>query len=94
MALPTCLARLRQFLNCPVSSTSFPLTKALKIKGLSLIGGVVYLLAKERTGQLMSKDGQPNLGLLIREAIEEERDRWRGLMETSTYLFLFDGLMG
>jgi hypothetical protein len=93
MALPTRLIRLRQFLNRPISSASFPLTTALKIKGLSLIGGAVYLLAKERTRKFMSKDGQPNLGLMVREAIEEERDRWRGFTEASKYLFDSDAFV-
>ena len=58
----------------------------MKIKGFSLFGGAVYLLAMERTGQLR-RSGRPNLGLMIRESIEEGKDRWKGFTETSTHLW-------
>jgi hypothetical protein len=82
MALPTRLARLGQILRRPVSSASFPLMTIMKIKAFSLFGGTVYLLAMERTGQ-WRRDGRPNLGLLIRESIEEAKDRLKGFTETS-----------
>lgn len=83
MALPTRLARLSQFLRRPVSSASFPLMTIMKLKAFSLFGGTVYPLAMERTGQWRI-DGRPNLGLLIRESIEEAKDRWKGYTETRT----------
>jgi hypothetical protein len=87
MTVPTRLARLGQFLRRPVSSASFPLMTIMtimKIKAFSLFGGTVYLLAMERTGQ-WRRDGRPNLGLLIRESIEEAKDRWKGFTETCMY---------
>jgi hypothetical protein len=58
----------------------------MKIKAFSLFGGTVYLLAMERTGQ-WRRDGRPNMGLLIRETIEEAKDRWKGFTETRMYFY-------
>ena len=89
MTSPTRLSRLLTFLNRPASSTSLPLfTKnVFKIEAISLIGTLVYTLAKARTGELRDKDGRPNMGVFVREAIEEGRDRLRGQSESCEYLF-------
>lgn len=89
MTSPTRLSRLLTFLNRPASSTSLPLfTKTVfKIEAISLIGTLVYTLAKARTGELRDKGGRPNMGVFVREAIEEGRDRLRGRSESCEYLF-------
>lgn len=57
MSQPT---RLRQFWNRP--APTFPLRTAMKVKGISLIGVGVYVLAQERTGELV-RGRKLNLGL-------------------------------
>jgi hypothetical protein len=51
------------------------------------MGALVYTLAKARTGELRDKDGRPNMGVFVREAIEEGRDRLKGRSESCEFLF-------
>ncbi|KAE9363736.1 hypothetical protein N431DRAFT_117639 [Stipitochalara longipes BDJ] len=81
----TRLTRLTTFLNRPTSSyplLAFP-TIFLKLKTFSLVGAAVYTLAASQSSQPITKNGEPNLGVMIREMIEEGRDRWRGWDDTA-----------
>jgi hypothetical protein len=91
MATPTRLSRLLTFLNRPAASSPIPtyMSTALKIKAVSLAGALIYTLARSRTGELRGKDGRPNMGVFVREAIEEGRDRLRGWSENCEFIIFF-----